>query len=329
MLAMAEALLDITLALLLLCMAWGALFAPSLSAAIGLFVAFGLALSLIWARLGSADLALAEAAIGAGLTGVLLLRAARGKRLHRIRGKSSMDESISALDMRQLPAFLSAILYLFLITVLLTFSIYRDDFGPLQQQALVPELLAENMDASGVEHPVTAVLLNFRAWDTLLELLVLLLALLGARHLYPDDRKFSKSSEQALPQAWPLMLAWTRLLAPLLVLTGGYVLWRGAAAPGGAFQAGALLAAAAVLLRLTGLLPPLRWSLWPIRFLVCVGALLFLSIAALTAWQGQGWLTYPPALSKNLIIIIELAATLSIAATLTLLVVGEREDLQP
>ena len=35
------------------------------------------------------------------------------------------------------------------------------------------------MAQSGVDHPVTAVLLNFRAWDTLLELAVLLLALLG------------------------------------------------------------------------------------------------------------------------------------------------------
>jgi multisubunit Na+/H+ antiporter MnhB subunit len=325
---MLEGLLDITLALLLLCMAWGALFGPSLSAAIGHFVAFGLVLSLIWARLGSADLAFAEAAIGAGLTGVLLLRAARGKRLHRVGGKSTLDETISALDLKQFPARISAILYLFLITALLTVSIYRDGFSPVHQQALVPELLVNNLDVSGVAHPVTAVLLNFRAWDTLLELLVLLLALLGTRHLYPFSSAYSKSSEQALPEAWPLMQEWTRLLAPLLVLTGGYILWRGESAPGGAFQAGALLAAAAIILRLTGLLPPLRWSFWPIRFLVCIGALLFISIAALTAWLGQGWLSYPPAQTKNLIIIIELAATLSIAATLTLLVVGEREDLQ-
>ena len=40
------------------------------------FVAYGLLLPLIWVRLGSVDVALAEAAIGGGLGGVLLLGAA-------------------------------------------------------------------------------------------------------------------------------------------------------------------------------------------------------------------------------------------------------------
>ncbi len=35
------------------------------------------------------------------------------------------------------------------------------------------------MDRSGVTHPVTAVLLNFRGYDTLLEVAVLLIALVG------------------------------------------------------------------------------------------------------------------------------------------------------
>lgn len=41
-----------------------------------LFVVFGLLLALVWARLGAVDVALAEAAIGAGLSGALLLRSA-------------------------------------------------------------------------------------------------------------------------------------------------------------------------------------------------------------------------------------------------------------
>ena len=41
------------------------------------------------------------------------------------------------------------------------------------------ERVNANMATSGVRNPVTAVLLNFRAYDTLLELGVLLVALLG------------------------------------------------------------------------------------------------------------------------------------------------------
>ncbi len=43
--------------------------------AIVLFIAFGLLMSLAWVRLGAPDVALAEAAIGAGLTGALLMAA--------------------------------------------------------------------------------------------------------------------------------------------------------------------------------------------------------------------------------------------------------------
>ena len=68
-------LLDGTLVLALLWLAWRALSSPDLFTAIVLFVAFGLMMALAWVRLQAPDIALAEAAIGAGLTGALLLAA--------------------------------------------------------------------------------------------------------------------------------------------------------------------------------------------------------------------------------------------------------------
>ena len=44
----------------------------------------------------------------------------------------------------------------------------------------------------------------------------------------------------------------TRLLVPVLILVAAYLLWVGAHAPGGAFQAGSVLGAAGVLLLLSG-----------------------------------------------------------------------------
>lgn len=41
--------------------------------AIVLFISFGLAITLCWIRLNAIDVAIAEAAIGAGLTGAMLL----------------------------------------------------------------------------------------------------------------------------------------------------------------------------------------------------------------------------------------------------------------
>jgi energy-converting hydrogenase B subunit D len=66
-------LLDTLLVVMLLWLAWAALSGRDLFRGIVLFIAFGLVLSMSWARLGAPDVALAEAAIGAGLAGALLL----------------------------------------------------------------------------------------------------------------------------------------------------------------------------------------------------------------------------------------------------------------
>ena len=66
---------DGMLAIALLWLAWRALRSPDLFTAIVLFIAFGLVMALAWVRLQAPDIALAEAAIGAGLTGALLLAA--------------------------------------------------------------------------------------------------------------------------------------------------------------------------------------------------------------------------------------------------------------
>lgn len=66
---------DGLLALLLLWSAWRTLRAREPQRAVVMFMVFGLLLTLVWARLAAPDIALAEAAIGAGLTGALLLDA--------------------------------------------------------------------------------------------------------------------------------------------------------------------------------------------------------------------------------------------------------------
>lgn len=66
---------DVVLGFALLWLVWRALASPDLFRAIVLFIAFGLLMALAWVRLDAPDIALAEAAIGAGLTGALLLAA--------------------------------------------------------------------------------------------------------------------------------------------------------------------------------------------------------------------------------------------------------------
>jgi energy-converting hydrogenase B subunit D len=66
---------DLILVTGLVLVAWRVMVTPSLFRAVVLFITLGLMLALSWVRLDAPDVALAEAAIGAGLTGVLLLDA--------------------------------------------------------------------------------------------------------------------------------------------------------------------------------------------------------------------------------------------------------------
>jgi energy-converting hydrogenase B subunit D len=66
-------LFDLILIGILLVTAWKALTMPDLFNAVIVFIAFGLLVSLAWVRLQAPDVAMAEAAVGSGITGALLL----------------------------------------------------------------------------------------------------------------------------------------------------------------------------------------------------------------------------------------------------------------
>lgn len=76
---------DLLLATTLLWSAWRTLATPDIFRAVILFIVFGLLLTIGWARLAAPDIALAEAAIGAGLTGALLLDAVGALRARKDR----------------------------------------------------------------------------------------------------------------------------------------------------------------------------------------------------------------------------------------------------
>ena len=84
---------DTVLGVTLLWLAWRALASENLFKGIVLFIAFGLLMALAWVRLDAPDVALAEAAIGAGLTGALLLVA-----LTRLDSKQVTDKADNKID---------------------------------------------------------------------------------------------------------------------------------------------------------------------------------------------------------------------------------------
>ncbi len=181
----------------------------------------------------------------------------------------------------------------------------------------------EQIDQSGVSHPPTAVLLNFRAYDTWLEVAVLLLAAWGALAL----RQATRLPEQPQATSAGPVLDWlVRLLVPLLIVTGVYLLWLGTNAPGGAFQAGAVIGAALVLLRLSGYRSVgLLDALW-LRGSLLAGFAGFLLIATALFLAGWTFLEYPPDQAGLLIVIIELLITWTVAVSFVALFVAARPD---
>jgi multisubunit Na+/H+ antiporter MnhB subunit len=300
-------LLDLVLASLVLALGWAAVASTDLKRAVVLFIAFGLLLAIIWARLNAPDLALAEAAIGAGLSGALLLAALRDET------ETTVHDSFKRGPVAWFTGLLSLAVAIVVGWALLHAHSVADS------TRLADEVAAQ-LEHSGVSNPVTAVLLNFRAYDTLLELAVLLAAVLGIKAVAP--------ARPAYRQAGPLFGALVNWLVPLLILTGGYLLWVGAHAPGGAFQAGALLAAAAVLLRLGG--NPSAGLPGPDgqRILLVAGIGAFIAVGLLATLAGLAFLQYPQGWGGVLILLIESAATLAIATTLALAYIGGEQAAQ-
>jgi multisubunit Na+/H+ antiporter MnhB subunit len=109
-----------------------------------------------------------------------------------------------------------------------------------------------------------------------------------------------------------------------MIVVAAYLLWVGADAPGGAFQAGSVLGAAGVLLLLTG------WSLktslagFPLKLALVIGNIIFILTALITAFSSAYSLQYPPAQAGLILLIIETAATISIGVTLAALFLGAR-----
>lgn len=201
----------------------------------------------------------------------------------------------------------AALIVLLCIALALVLGVAMLDLPPLAVR--LPEAVAAQLADSGVAHPVTAVLLNFRGYDTLLEVAVLLLALFG---VLAGVQPLAARPDSP---AHPVLRALARLLAPLMVLVAAYLLWVGAHAPGGAFQAGAVLAAAGVLLQLAGLLPPWVAPGTLLRAGLALGLAVFVAVALALLGAGA-LLQYPPAMAGGLILLIEASLTLSIGLTL-------------
>jgi multisubunit Na+/H+ antiporter MnhB subunit len=299
----------VVVALLLLALAvWSVVVRDAFLAVAG-FVAYGLLLALVWVRLFGIDVALTEAAIGGGLTGALLLGA-----VARLRGtEAACRAERRGAGVHAFAGLLAAGVTAVLVACVLAL--------PEPAPTLAPQV-AGNLDATGVGNPITGVLLAFRALDTLLEAIVLVIALIGVWSLAPDGVWGGRPGLRHHADPNGVLAYLARLLPPIGIVIGIYLFWAGADHPGGKFQAATILAAMWMLVQMAGLADsPAVKNTW-LRTGIVVGPLVFIAVGLAGLATAGAFLGYPPDWAKPMIVVVELALLPTLVLILALLMNG-------
>jgi multicomponent Na+:H+ antiporter subunit B len=200
---------------------------------------FSLLMAANFFILDAADVALTEAAVGAGVTTVIFLGAlaltAEREKYVPARGRFAVV----------VVAILAALI------IYATFDKPRlgDPDAPVHQH-LAPWYLEKTPELVDIPNVVTAVLGSFRGYDTLGEVFVVFAACIGVLFilgLQPEDRPLPTAPTNAGLKHHLIPQVVGRLLIPFIILFGLYVQFHGEYGPGGGFQAGALIATGVIL----------------------------------------------------------------------------------
>ena len=232
------------LAFLIVC-AISVSFIKRLTSTIIVFMSFSIVMSIIWMLLESPDLALTEAAVGAGISSVLFFLLI--KRIHAMGGYPSsgtqgQKQTSSARTMYCVCSiiFVSVIIVAFLVA-LAEMPPFGDPSNPTNNEVYV-RYVEQGMAETGAINIVAAVILDYRAFDTMGEAFILFTVMVFTTSLLktsyaldiPED---SKKKEPVILRVIVM------IIVPFLMVYGLYVLFNGHLSPGGGFSGGAVLGA--------------------------------------------------------------------------------------
>lgn len=234
--------------------------------------------------LDAVDVALTEASVGAGISTVLLLAA-----LHMTNTREYAPRR---------PRILPLLLTLAVGSVLIWGTFALPPFGtadaPIHNH-VAPRYIG-SVAETGVPNMVTAVLADYRSFDTLGETTVVMVAAIGVLLLLGGTRKRT-GSEPGSDSAMSLdviLAVGIRLIVPFILLFALYVQFHGDYGPGGGFQAGVIAAAAVILIAITfGLRAARLIAPRPvIERLIPLGVLLFAGTGVASLLSDEDFLNY-------------------------------------
>lgn len=288
----------------------------NLFSAVMLTSIFSLLMAANFFILDAADVALTEAAVGAGVTTVIFLSA------------------LALTIEREKPRTYSRGAGLIVVVVTAITVIYAtfekpalgDPNAPVHQH-VAPFYLEKTPEFMGFPNVVTAVLGSFRGYDTLGEVLVVFTACIGVLFILDARRGIGEMYEPRHKtglQHHHIPQNVGRLLIPLIVLFGLYVQFHGEYSAGGGFQAGAIIATGVILYALlegeSAALNAIPRSV--LMGLTVGGALLYGFVGVLCMILGGNFLEYsvlasdPVAGQQRGIILIELGVGMAVCGAL-------------
>ena len=229
--------------------------------------------------LDAPDVAFTEAAVGAGISTVLML-------------------STLALTSRTAkpPHFSWVALIVVLITGAalvygtLDMPHYGDPNAPIHRYP-VPSYVERTPHEVHMPNVVTAVLASYRGYDTLGETTVIFTAGVAVMLLLQGK---PTEGESRFMKTLPILRVVTKLLIPYILLFALYVQFHGDFGPGGGFQAGVILAAAVILYGLVFDLHAVRGAIRPVLVegLLALGVLIFGGTGLLSLLANGNFLDY-------------------------------------
>ena len=160
-----------------------------------------------------------------------------------------------------------------------------------------PRYIESAVTETGAPNMVTAVLADYRAYDTLGETVVILTAglacllVLGAF----DPARSSPTEKEAMAYQFgsDILDATSRLLIPFIILFAIYVVVHGHTSPGGGFQGGAICAAAIILVRLVrGRAPGLKLLPTSTMAIASIGVLVYTGTGLVSMFFEKNFLDY-------------------------------------
>lgn len=136
-----------------------------------------------------------------------------------------------------------------LVGIFVVFALALADYELLYQDSARIFYQTFGYTLTGSMNLVTAIYLDFRLLDTLFEAGILLVAVTGvsyiAQHEHVEHNPLFMLDRFKIPE---LFVSLARIIYPIVLLFGIYVIFNGHLAPGGGFQGGAILATALLIL---------------------------------------------------------------------------------